>query len=97
MILLPQTRRARQRRNCGGFLSLFGGNKTSSTTSTAIAVDSYNRSIATSENNSHSGNLNIAIGPDAGNPFAAPGDTVKLTALALAAVGFLGWLLLRKK
>jgi hypothetical protein len=81
--LFPQTLRARRRRNCGGFLSLFGGNKTSSTSTTTTEVNSRNRTFNSSVNNNNSGNLNLAIGSGAGDPFAAPGDNLKITAVII--------------
>jgi hypothetical protein len=82
MNLLPQTRRARMRRNCGGFLDLFGGNKTSSSsTQTSVAVDSYNRSFASSRNTADSNNLTIAVGPDAANALPKSDNDVQITAL----------------
>lgn len=83
MKLFPQSAAARRRRNCAGFLSLFGGNKTSSSTSTTTEVNSRNRTFNSSVNNANSGNLNLAIGSGAGDPFAAPGDNVKITAVII--------------
>lgn len=81
MKLFPQSAAARRRRNCAGFLDLFGGNKSStSSTATTTEVNSRNRTFNSSTNNSNSGNLNLSIGGGA-DPFGAPGDTVKITAV----------------
>ena len=67
-------------------MSLFdfgSSRKTSTNTSTVVAVDSYNRSFNSVRNDSNSNNLNIAVGASA-DPFAAPGDAVQKTALKAA-------------
>lgn len=82
MKLLPQTLRARQRRKCGGFLNLFGGNKSSSSsTSTNVAVDSYNRTFNSVRNVADSNNLTIAVGPEAGNALPKSDNDVQITAI----------------
>lgn len=77
----------------------FSSRKTVSNTSTEVAVDSYNRSFASSRNTSGSNNLSIAVGSDM-DPFAAPGETLQRSALwvvgalvlaALAAWAFVQW------
>lgn len=79
------------------------GPQTTSNTSTAIAVDSYNRTINSSSNTSNSGNISVAVGADPVNAFDPAAGNVKLTAIVAAGivalvlgVGFLlAWL--RKK
>lgn len=91
MNLLPKTFRARQRRNCGGFLDFMGGNKTStSSTQTNLAVDSYNRSFNSVRNTADSNNLTIAVGPEATEAIQ-PGDNAVLVT-AVKTVGIVALL-----
>ena len=79
------------------------GPQTTSNTSTAIAVDSYNRTINSSSNMSNSGNVSLAFAAEPKNAFDPSAGNVKLTAIVAAGIvalvlgiGFLlAWL--RKK
>lgn len=102
MNLLPQTLRARMRRRCGGFLNLFGGNKSSrSSTSTSVAVDSYNRTFNSVRNVADSNNLTIAVGPSAESALPQSDNAVLITAIkavgiAAALAALVAWWANRK-
>jgi hypothetical protein len=69
-----------------GLLDLFSSKSNTNTSSTAVAVDSYNRVFNSVRNNSNSGNLQISVGGS--DPFGLPGE--KLQRQALYVVGGLG-------
>jgi hypothetical protein len=75
--------------------SLFESKSSSSTNTTTTEVNSRNRSLASSANYNNSNNLTIGLGTE-GDPFAVPGDTVKITGIiilgAVLAIGVVVYL-----
>ena len=78
----------------------FSSKSNVATTSTVVAVDSYNRAFNSSRNTANSNNLSIAVGSDA-DPFAGPGETLQKSALlvvgALVLAGLAAWVFVRKR
>lgn len=78
----------------------FSSKSNIASTSTTVAVDSYNRAFNSSRNTSNSNNLSIALGSDA-DPFAQPGEALQKSALyvvgALVVAALLAWVFVRKR
>lgn len=67
-------------------LDLFSSKKNVSTTTTTVAVDSYNRAFNNVKNTADSNNLTIAVGPDAANALPKSDNEVQITAIKAVAL-----------